>query len=80
MANVHSRYNVVVLDDGSISTDEIPSDGSDLSSQEDSDEESNSEDDDLDNIDKILPQVINTTHQIFIKFINFYYYCYYYLN
>jgi len=40
---VYSRYNVVVLDDGSIAADDIPSDGSDLSSD---DGESDSVDDD----------------------------------
>lgn len=35
LSNVYSRYNVVVLDDGSIRNDDLPSDGSDISSDED---------------------------------------------
>lgn len=50
LANVHSRYNVVVLDNETVDVDCIPSDGSDLSneSSEDSadDDDSNDEDED----------------------------------
>lgn len=48
LANVYSRYNVVVLDDGSIGADELPSDGSDLSEDDDDDDENDDDDDDDD--------------------------------
>lgn len=64
LANVYSRYNVVVLDDGSIGADELPSDGSDLSSddddddEDDSDNDSNSEGDEkIADVEKLAPQV-----------------------
>jgi hypothetical protein len=62
LANVYSRYNVVVLDDGSIGADDIPSDGSDLSSDDDEDDEddddSNSEEDDkVAEVERLAPQV-----------------------
>ena len=56
LTNIHSNYNVVVLNDGSI-VDDIPSDGSDLCADESQATSSESEDDEgLD--DDAISQVV----------------------
>jgi cell division control protein 45 len=49
LANIHSRHNVVVLDNGTVDINGIPSDGSDLSDDSgDEDEEGDDDDDEVD--------------------------------
>lgn len=67
MANVYSRYNVVVFDDGSIRTDDLPSDGSDLSSGGEDEGESES-DQDAEKIEEVEQLVVEVTmHEYLIK-------------
>lgn len=47
LANIHSNHNVVILNDGSISDDFMPSDGSDLSGLSSSNDEDEDEDEDV---------------------------------
>lgn len=60
LANIHSNHNVVVMNDGGI-TEDIPSDGSDLSadnSQSSSDDEDGDSDDGEDGHDQVTGGVV----------------------
>ena len=48
LANIHSRHNVVVLDNESMNWEDIPSEGSDLSDPEDSSSDDDSDESDGD--------------------------------
>jgi hypothetical protein len=60
LANIHSNHNVVVLNDGSISSEDIPSDASDLSfdDTQSSSSSDDSEDDDDDRGGQDSSQVV----------------------